>query len=147
MALAEYDGFPYHALIHSDLDTFLMPGFASWTQPNASTLIVGYGGYGSKSAISHLSFVSTELGLNATRRMNGIGSTWFGESRLMAAAASLTVEIMRWLNTQVKSFHFVTYNNNSIQIYRSSVSMKSAVQERTVGLSGTILSFFSMVAI
>ena len=26
MSLAEYRGFAYHAVIHSDLDTFLMPG-------------------------------------------------------------------------------------------------------------------------
>ena len=43
LSLAEYDGFAYHAVIHSDLDTFLMPGFASWTQPNASTIMVGGG--------------------------------------------------------------------------------------------------------
>ena len=41
------------------------------------------------------------LDLSITEGLNGLGSTWFGESRLMAAAAALTVEVMRWLNTQV----------------------------------------------
>ena len=102
LSLAEYQGFQYHAIIHSDLDTFLMPGFASWTQPNPSILIVGHGGYGSENANYHLKFVSKELGLNITKGLNGLGSTWFGESKLMAATARLTIEVMRWLNTQVQ---------------------------------------------
>ena len=103
LSLAEYDGFAYHAVIHSDLDTFLMPGFATWTQPNASAIVVGTqeGGYGSENAIAHLKFVSRELDLEFSEELNGLGSTWFGEAGLMAATARLTVEVMRWLNTQV----------------------------------------------
>jgi hypothetical protein len=100
LCLAEYKGFAYDAIIHSDLDTFLMPGFADWTPPNASTIVVGTGGYGSQNTNAHLSYVSRKLNLNVTPGLLGLGSTWFGETRLLAATAKLTVEVMRWLQTQ-----------------------------------------------
>jgi hypothetical protein len=31
LSLAEYNGYNYDALLRSDLDAFLLPGFASWT--------------------------------------------------------------------------------------------------------------------
>ncbi len=100
LCLAEYDGFPYDAVIHSDLDTFLMPGFGNWTPPNQSTIMVGTGGYGHENANAHLAYVSRTLKLDTTPGMQGLGSTWFGETRVMAAAAQLTVEVIRWLHTQ-----------------------------------------------
>ena len=46
LCLAEYDGHNYDAVMRSDLDAFLMPGFANWTPPSRDTLVVGQGGYG-----------------------------------------------------------------------------------------------------
>lgn len=81
-----------------------MPGFAAWTQPNASSIVVGSqeGGYGSENAVEHLNYVSRELDLKFSHELNGLGSSWFGETSLMAAVARLTMEVMRWLNTQVR---------------------------------------------
>ena len=59
------------------------------------------GGYGSENANAHLNFVGRELDLKFSEELSGLGSTWFGETGLMTATARLTVEIMRWLNTQV----------------------------------------------
>ena len=55
LCLAEYDSYHYDAVMRSDLDTFLMPGFADWTPPSRKTLVVGEGGYVNENANAHLS--------------------------------------------------------------------------------------------
>ena len=100
LCLAEYDGYHYDAVMRSDLDTFLMPGFADWTPPSRETLVVGEGGYGHENANAHLKYVSEVLGLDVKEGLNGLGSTWFGDTGLMVASARLTINVMRWMHTQ-----------------------------------------------
>ncbi len=58
-----FQGFEYDAILRSDLDTFLIPGFADWLPPSADKIAVGTGGYGSENANAHLNYVSQKLGL------------------------------------------------------------------------------------
>ena len=87
LCLAEYDGHHYDAVMRSDLDTLLMPGFANWTPPSRETLLVGQGGYGHNNANAHLKYVSEVLGLDIKEGLNELGSTWFGDTGLMVASA------------------------------------------------------------
>ena len=57
-------GFDYDGVLRSDLDTFVMPGFADWLPPARDKLAVGTGGYGTTNSNAHLAFVSKRLGLN-----------------------------------------------------------------------------------
>ena len=100
LCLAEYDGYQYDAVMRSDLDAFLMPGFADWTPPSRGTLVVGEGGYGHENANAHLKYVSDVLGLDVKDGLGGLGSTWFGDTGLMVASARLTIDVMRWMHTQ-----------------------------------------------
>ena len=100
LCLAEYDGYQYDAMMRSDLDTFIMPGFAEWTPPSHTTLVVGKGGYGHNNANAHLKYVSKVLGLDVKDGLMGLGSTWFGDTRLMVVSAKLTIAVMRWIHTQ-----------------------------------------------
>ena len=99
--LAEYKTEnPYVYLMRVDLDTFLTPGFGDWLPQNISTLVVGEGGYGSENANNHLKWTATKkLGLKDSGLL-GLGSTWYGASRVMIATAKTTVSVMRWLHTQ-----------------------------------------------
>ena len=100
LCLAEYAGYEYDAVMRSDLDAFLMPGFADWTPPSRGTLVVGEGGYGHENANAHLKHVSQVLGLDVKDGLMGLGSTWFGDTGLMVASARLTIDVMRWMHTQ-----------------------------------------------
>ena len=103
LCLAEYDGYQYDVVMRSDLDAFLMPGFATWIPPSRTTLVVGQGGYGHENAHAHLKYVNEVLGLDMKDglvRLVGLGSTWFGDTGLMVASARLTIEVMRWMQTQ-----------------------------------------------
>jgi hypothetical protein len=51
----------YDAVLRSNLDGFLMPGFAHWVPPAQDILVVGKGGHGKKSANSHLAHVNMVL--------------------------------------------------------------------------------------
>ena len=99
--LAEYKTEnPYDYLMRVDLDTFITPGFGVWLPSNISTLVVGKGGYGSTNVNKHLKWTTTKkLGLKDSGLL-GLGSTWYGASRLMIATAKTTVSVMRWLHTQ-----------------------------------------------
>ena len=101
LVLAEYSGthaFTY--VIRSDLDTFLTPGFSNWVLPDGKVIATGRGGYGSRNANLHLTWVMQKrLGLQ-NRNVGGVGSTWYGESRVMQATAKVCVTAMRWLHTQ-----------------------------------------------
>jgi hypothetical protein len=100
LCLAEYNGYTYDAVLRSDLDAFLMPGFASWVPPAQDTLVVGTGGYGHVNANAHLAYVSKVLKLDTKEGLQGLGSTWFGITKLMVATAKLTIRVMRWMHTQ-----------------------------------------------
>ena len=90
----------YDFLLRSDLDTFVTPGFSNWTLPSDVAIAVGSGGYGSENANRHLSWTMVEkLGLK-DEGLKGLGSTWYGRSSVMIAAAKLTVATMNWLHTQ-----------------------------------------------
>lgn len=90
----------YDYLMRTDIDTFLTPGFANWTLPEGVHLAPGHGGYGHQNVNKHLSWVMTKkLGLR-DEGLIGIGSTWYGRSHSMVAAARLTVAVMKWLHTQ-----------------------------------------------
>ena len=110
LCLAEFDSYHYDAVMRSDLDTLLMPGFADWTPPSRKTLVVGEGGYGNENANAHLNYVSMVLGLDIKEGLDGVGSTWFGDTRLMVACARLTINVMRWLHTQ----EFSTYEKSGM---------------------------------
>lgn len=99
--LAEYKTEnPYDYLMRVDLDTFITPGYAVWLPSNISSIVVGTGGYGSENANNHLRWTATQkLGLKDSGLL-GLGSTWYGASRLMIATAKTTVSVMRWLHTQ-----------------------------------------------
>jgi hypothetical protein len=50
-------------------------------------MAVGRGGYGSKNANAHLKWImEKKLGLMDSD-LNGLGSTWYGQSELMVATA------------------------------------------------------------
>ena len=100
LCLAEYDGYQYDVVMRSDLDAFLMPGFADWVPPSRTMLVVGEGGYGHENSNAHLRYVSKVLGLDVKDGLLGLGSTWFGDTGLMVASARLTIEVMRWMHTQ-----------------------------------------------
>jgi hypothetical protein len=100
LCLSEYNGYSYDALLRSDLDAFLMPGFARWVPPAQDTLVVGNGGYGHVNANAHLAHISKVLKLDTKEGLIGLGSTWFGNSKLMVATAKLAVSVMRWMDTQ-----------------------------------------------
>ncbi len=90
----------YDFLMRSDSDTFLAPGFAEWNLPPGVTIATGRGGYGSNNANAHLKWIATNpLGLSDSGLL-GIGSTWYGQSAVMVAASRLTIEVMRWLDSQ-----------------------------------------------
>jgi hypothetical protein len=100
ICLAEYKGFEYDAVLRSDVDTFLMPGFASWVPQARETLIAGNGGYGHDNANAHLAYVSKILKLDTKEGLGSLGSSWFGDTKLMVAAAQLSISVMRWMQTQ-----------------------------------------------
>ena len=63
-------------------------------------MMVGEGGYGSVNANAHLQWIAVKrLGLKDTG-LRGLGSTWYGPSGLMIAAAKSAVHIMHWMHTQ-----------------------------------------------
>jgi hypothetical protein len=61
LCLAEYTGYEYDAVLRTDADVFLMPGFATWVPRARATLIVGNGGYGHVNANAHLIYISKKL--------------------------------------------------------------------------------------
>jgi len=90
----------YDILIRSDLDTFITPGFSDWTLPGKTALVAGRGAYGSHNSNNHLRWVAEKkLGLKDAG-MTNLGSTWYGRTSVMLAAAKLTLAIMSWLDTQ-----------------------------------------------
>ena len=92
--------YDYPVVLRSDLDVFLTPGFANWLPTDEIKIYTGQGGYGSENAFKHLQYVSTKaLGLNFSG-LKDIGSTWYGVTKVLVAAASLTVATMRWMITQ-----------------------------------------------
>jgi hypothetical protein len=101
LILAEFQfGDQYDYLMRSDSDTFLTPGFADWSLPDDVAIATGKGGYGSTNANNHLKWIATNpLGLKDSGVL-GIGSTWFGRAAVMVGASKLTIEIMRWLDSQ-----------------------------------------------
>ncbi|KAF4751755.1 hypothetical protein FOZ63_003243 [Perkinsus olseni] len=100
LTIAEYQGYEYDFVLRTDLDTFLMPGFADWLPKNPNQLVVGWGGYSSKNAELHLKYVTETLGLRDKEGMTSLGSTWYGNLRLFKASANLTLAVIRWLLTQ-----------------------------------------------
>ena len=101
LVLAEFtDASRYDMLMRSDLDTFVTPGFASWTLPSGVVLASGHGAFGSPNAFKRLEWISREkLGLGHSGLRN-VGSTWYGYSNIMVAAAKLTLSVMRWLESK-----------------------------------------------
>ncbi|KAF4725543.1 hypothetical protein FOZ62_024232 [Perkinsus olseni] len=99
LTIAEYQGYEYDYVLRTDLDTFLMPGFADWIPKSRNQLVVGWGGYSSKNAELHLKYVTETLGLR-DKGLTSLGSTWYGNLRLFKASANLTLAVIRWLLTQ-----------------------------------------------
>ena len=101
LVLAEFhEQSAYTYLLRSDLDTFLTPGFSNWTLESNKVMATGKGGYGSVSANHHLSWlIKDKLGLVDRSTLN-VGSTWYGDAKVMVAVANLTIATMRWLDTQ-----------------------------------------------
>ncbi|KAF4692194.1 hypothetical protein FOZ60_013935 [Perkinsus olseni] len=99
LTIAEYQGYEYDYVLRTDLDAFLMPGFADWTPKSRNQLVVGWGGYSSKNAELHLKYVTETLGLR-DKGLTSLGSTWYGNLRLFKASANLTLAVIRWLLTQ-----------------------------------------------
>ena len=63
----------YDYLVRSDIDTFVTPGFSNWLPPKPTTVMIGFGGYGSLYADNHLKWVTTKkLKLNDTGNCNAI---------------------------------------------------------------------------
>lgn len=90
----------YDFLMRTDSDTFITPGFGDWTLPPGVVIATGKGGYGSNNANAHLKWMTTgPLGLKYTDTGN-VGSTWYGRTNVVVAAANLSVEVMRWLDSQ-----------------------------------------------
>ncbi|KAF4676371.1 hypothetical protein FOL47_006285 [Perkinsus chesapeaki] len=100
LSMAEYDGYIYDSALRTDADVFLMPGFYNWTLPQEVNLIAGTGGYMIENTARHLPYVSATLELRNDFDKHNFGSTWFGEFRLVRAAARLSVSVARWLLTQ-----------------------------------------------
>ncbi|EER00424.1 hypothetical protein Pmar_PMAR027768 [Perkinsus marinus ATCC 50983] len=100
VTIAEYEDFEYDYILRTDLDTFLMPGFADWIPGERDQLIVGRGGYSSENANMHLKYVTKTLGLRDDKDLKSLGSTWFGNLKLFRATARLVLAVMRWLLTQ-----------------------------------------------
>jgi hypothetical protein len=90
----------YDYLLRTDLDTFVTPGFGPFVLPANVSMAVGSGGYHSRNAALRLKWVATQkLGLDYHQYEN-VGSTWYGRSRVMIAAARLSMAVMEWLTSQ-----------------------------------------------
>jgi len=125
----------------------MFKGMANWIPSNHSILYTGQGGYGSNNAELHLKYVSKQLNLDYNN-MGGLGSTWYGNAKLMVATANLTISVMRWLTTQVSCVYIIlefffafTWKN----FFRSSRLLKNAAVALRVGHIGTGLSYYFMV--
>ena len=94
------DDIYYDLVIRSDMDTFFTPGFSDYI-PAPGVTVVGYGGggYESKYAMNHMSWIMTTLGLTDAK-IKGLGSTWYGPLKIVKRVSKLSVELMRWLYTQ-----------------------------------------------
>lgn len=94
------DNMYYDLVIRSDLDTFFTPGFSDFI-PAPGVTVVGYGGggYESKYAMNHMSWIMQTVGLKDAK-IKGLGSTWYGPMKIVRKVSKLSVELMRWLYTQ-----------------------------------------------
>ncbi len=54
LCMAEHSGFDYDYALRTDLDTFLLPGFAAWMPNTRDPLHAGVGGYASANSNAHL---------------------------------------------------------------------------------------------
>jgi hypothetical protein len=86
--------------MRTDLDSFLTPGFGSFALPEHVVLVTGQGGYYSRNEAIRVDWIARKkLGLGYQNYEN-VGSTWYGYSHVMVAAANLSVAVMQWLSTQ-----------------------------------------------
>lgn len=97
----------YQYLFRCDEDSFLTPQFGKWHSPK---FITGAGAYETEFTTNRLRTISRRLGLK-DQGLGSIGSTWYGDTKTIKAAANLSVTIMFYLH----AYEFTPFEK-SVQI-------------------------------
>jgi hypothetical protein len=91
----------YDLILRTDLDVFVTPSFANWI-PNRA-LIVGDGQYcfHPHDTCKRLKEISKKMGLlpwNESEIVENIGSTWYGNAKVVIQCSALSITVMKYLS-------------------------------------------------
>ncbi|CDW54422.1 hypothetical protein TTRE_0000269201 [Trichuris trichiura] len=86
----------YDYFLRTDIDAFLSPTILNFQMPKNLTIITGNGGYCTKFSTARLRKIAERLGLKH-KGVHCTGSTWFGESNLIAKLAPIAANLTMYI--------------------------------------------------
>ncbi|KFD65597.1 hypothetical protein M514_09885 [Trichuris suis] len=86
----------YDYFLRTDVDTFLSPSILNFQMPKNMKIITGKGGYCTEFSTTRLLKVAKHFGLKH-QGVHCLGSTWLGESRLIAKLAPIAAKLSMYI--------------------------------------------------